>query len=140
MIMKALFQNFYYDHRLLLILEWHRNSVLLFVHTQIIQSVELITNEKGGGGTWECQVLKQNPQYKQKSQTIYANNVSLFVSYVLCLNYPYAPPNKMSHNLECTMFLTTWLSHYNSSMQYFKITNTYAVEACSLEDIRYHPK
>lgn len=43
MIMEALFHNIYYDHRLLIILEWHRNSVLL-----IIRFVELITNEKGG--------------------------------------------------------------------------------------------
>jgi hypothetical protein len=48
MIMEALFQNFYYDYRLLIILEWHKNSVLVIIHTQIIRLVELITNEKGG--------------------------------------------------------------------------------------------
>jgi len=83
MIMEALFQNFYYDHKPLIILEWHRNSVLFIIHTQIIQFVELITNEKGG--EWhERQVLKQNPQYKKKSWTIYANNESPLVRYVLC--------------------------------------------------------
>jgi len=48
MTMEAMFQNFYYDHELLIILEWHRNSVLFIIHMQIIQFVELITNEKGG--------------------------------------------------------------------------------------------
>ena len=48
MIMEALFQNFYYNHKLVIILEWHRISVLFIIHTQIIQFVELITNEKGG--------------------------------------------------------------------------------------------
>jgi hypothetical protein len=48
MIMEAMFQNFHYDHRLLIILEWYRNSVLLIIHMQIIPFVELITNEKGG--------------------------------------------------------------------------------------------
>jgi hypothetical protein len=48
MIMEALFQNFYYDHRPLIILEWHRNSVLVIIHMQIIQLVELIINEQGG--------------------------------------------------------------------------------------------
>lgn len=45
------------------------------------------------------------------------------------------PPQHYAHNWEYTVYLTTWLHHYNSSKQYLKISNTYAVEACSLEDI-----
>ena len=38
------------------------------------------------------------------------------------LNYMYDPPSPILwHNWEYTVYVTTWLSHYNSSKQYLKI-------------------